>query len=680
MFNVKHYVAHTAALVANGSNGSVRVAGPSSFVRGMLVSLAATGVSATGVQISDVRGVVGTTHVDLILVDATTGAIFDATPYTTALSGAITAAKQSLWFDVGVDSVVSGIFTDADMAAVLGNILPGGTSSLPGAGTSGPIYVANAPGTSVTVFNAVNSFSNRFSAAVDSSKWNKVSGNIKSDTGAYINGTFYLQGTQDPLGLTGWATVSGASVAAATLVGNPGFNLPLVTAPHRWLRGVWVSAQNATQNITCGPDIAGSLTSRYFLISGRETFVSPWPFFTYPNGFGYAFWFRVSGAGSPPVIPGYAAAPIDIAMGASAATVATAVATAMGTLGVARGVAFTSDGVNFTESVLGNSGVAVNNSASYVAYGNGVYCLMPGNGAFAAGRTWTSSDGITWDVHSGGGIPTTAKEMIFCGGTINLFIAITSNQILSSPDGVTWTNRQATGLTGCVGFDSTNSRIVVLLQSGTTGYISTNGTSFSTVTVTNANWAKVAWNGAIWAAIVSGSTVYMSSLDGTTWNARTGISLNSPSLAASPLSGRFVVAQNVSQNIAVSTDAINWTPMSLPTAGGVVSWDPVNSRFASVTSNNLTLLSTTGLVWVPTFASNTNAMTGAQLLLGNGGLLVAATAMQIDFNAASDGAVVSVVCSGPGGAIPAVDGDTGFTFAQVVPPLTTTITASIYGI
>ena len=109
------------------------------------------------------------------------------------------------------------------------------------------------------------------------------------------------------------------------------------------------------------------------------------------------------------------------------------------------------------------------------------------------------------------------------GGSIWVAGGVGTNTFASSPDGITWTGRGNTIISG--------------------------------------NVASVAWNGALWVAVGNGTNVFASSTNGTAWTARgsTGVTSQGHALCWYAY-GSFWVAGGTNGQIATSPDGMTWTP------------------------------------------------------------------------------------------------------------------------
>lgn len=188
----------------------------------------------------------------------------------------------------------------------------------------------------VIVFDAVAAAPNANSRQYDESAQFAASVQVVI-TGANVAGTVKLQASNDNpnsmgdqpdrVTITNWTDIPGAAVTVTT-AGS--YLVPVMDLSYGWLRVVYTSTATGVQTITTVADVAKSLAGKYLLV-------------TAPSGNKYAFWFKVSGTGTAPVVSGFTATEVDITTGDTAGAVATALAAVM--TGVAAGDDFSAAGV-----------------------------------------------------------------------------------------------------------------------------------------------------------------------------------------------------------------------------------------------------------------------------------------------------------------------------------------------
>lgn len=143
-------------------------------------------------------------------------------------------------------------------------------------------------------------------------------------TGSGAAGTLQLQGSNDPSNNnfpTQQVTTNFYNIGSSVAVSAAGvYDVPSTDICSRWLRAVYASTATGVQTIMPIADVSGSLAGKYFLISDEGTANK------------YFIWFKVSGVGTAPTVPGYTGIEQDIANNASASTIGSALATTIAAL------------------------------------------------------------------------------------------------------------------------------------------------------------------------------------------------------------------------------------------------------------------------------------------------------------------------------------------------------------
>jgi hypothetical protein len=210
--------------------------------------------------------------------------------------------------------------------------------------------------TNTTPIDTISYNLNTTSIAIDASQL--IGGSfLASFSDTQATGTFTIQASNDlgtpyVLGLpnpTNWQLIP--NMTASITSGASSLLLPWANnGAYRWLRATYTSTLAGVQTIALVADVAGSLNSTYFLLQDEASVHK------------YYVWFNINSAGVDPAIPGRTGVPITGATGASAATLGTAVASAIGAL---------NSSASFTTS--GTSTVTVTNKTAgpYVAMTDG---------------------------------------------------------------------------------------------------------------------------------------------------------------------------------------------------------------------------------------------------------------------------------------------------------------------
>ncbi len=238
---------------------------------------------------------------------------------------------------------------------------------------------------------------------------------------------------------------------------------------------------------------------------------------------------------------------------------------AVGDAGPGPGIIVTSpDGINWTDR---SSGTDYRLLA--VAYGNNQFvALAPGP---LNHQTVTSPDGVTWTPHT----TDYAFTRIAYGNT--QFVAVGGGQIASSSDGVTWTLRYDAGsgsLTGFAGIAYGNNQFVAV---GTGNYNGTNQYGAIMTSPDGVTWTErgsgttsqlngVCYGNNQFVAVGTGyfpggggdSTTIVTSPDGITWNRRPSETTSGPLLAI-VYGGSQFVAVGFPGSVVTSSDGLTWT-------------------------------------------------------------------------------------------------------------------------
>lgn len=263
-------------------------------------------------------------------------------------------------------------------------------------------------------------------------------------------------------------------------------------------------------------------------------------------------------------------------------------------------VAVSSDGT-ITTSTEGTSWVA--RSAAEANSWNGI-CWSEDLGLFVAvgssgtHRVMTSPDGLTWTARVHATMASDSWKAVCWSPELSLFVAVGAASIMTSPDGITWTARSEPASQShtwtCVAWSSALGIFVALADGDNTGsnraMSSTNGTSWTTRTITSASWSGVAWSPSlgIFVGVSQSGTPAVSSTSGTSWTDRSSAESNLwLGVCWSSDLGLFAaVASSGTHRIQTSTNGTSWTAR---TAAAVNAWDCVAAGAGLLVS-----LSTTG--------------------------------------------------------------------------------------
>lgn len=294
--------------------------------------------------------------------------------------------------------------------------------------------------------------------------------------------------------------------------------------------------------------------------------------------------------------------------------------------------------------------IVTSDPAAAIVAGGGVYLRSSRTGMLR------STDGITWTtvpmfaVNSSYGLQ--APPVYFNSQWVvvsKLYSTPNIIQVLTSPDGLTWTAAATLPASGSnnINVSVTNSRIYISFQhyAGTTYsqlYYSTDGNVFVMCTMPNSHagaLSAVVWSGTVyvvggtasaadslistdgvvWTAqntvtavsklfyvnglfiASNGASMYTSPAAGTTWTSRTNPAGNTISSAVYA-AGLFVagILSGSASAVITSSDGVTWTNRTLTTAAGAVSVIFDGTAFLAAGYNSGTLhRSTDGITWSP---------------------------------------------------------------------------------
>ncbi len=204
------------------------------------------------------------------------------------------------------------------------------------------------------------------------------------------------------------------------------------------------------------------------------------------------------------------------------------------------------------------------NNWTSVAYGNGLFVAVAGNGT---NRVMISPDGVNWTAQT---VPeaNTWIDVTYGNG---LFVAVATNgtnRVMTSPDGVNWTPQTAE-IKRWNSITHGNGLFVAVVNAIGTDrvMISSDGVNWTPQTVPEANyWQAVTYgNGLFVAVAANGTNRVMTSPDGVNWTARSIPIVSGWSGIEGNIvygNGTFVAGAGGSQ-IVKSSDGITWTAVTM---------------------------------------------------------------------------------------------------------------------
>ncbi len=220
------------------------------------------------------------------------------------------------------------------------------------------------------------------------------------------------------------------------------------------------------------------------------------------------------------------------------------------------------DGIVWTQS--GTISWSDPGTAGVFAWNGTVACAVCTNG-----ETATSTDGTSWAVHTGivGAHEISAISAIgstFCAiGSLNPGADFRS---WTSTDGITWNEHSLSiQMPRPYGLCSTGSKLCFISLSDLTCATSTDGASWTTGTIPSfGNNRSVATNGSGFVAVTTSATTSLKSTDGLTWTSGGAISESCFDIT---YGGSLYLA--LGSGINVSSDGTSWANHVLPDGGGL---------------------------------------------------------------------------------------------------------------
>ena len=254
-----------------------------------------------------------------------------------------------------------------------------------------------------------------------------------------------------------------------------------------------------------------------------------------------------------------------------------------------------------------------------IAYGNGIFVAVADTNALV-----TSPDGITWTQRS-------ASASGIWGSVVygnGLFVAVGysggTGTVMTSPDGITWTSRTVAANNQWKSVTYGNGLFVAIASSGTGNRVMTSPdgiTWTSQVSAADNGWASVTYGNGTFVAVGGLGQRAMTSPDGITWTARSIGFDDQIYYSVAYGNGLFVVVGGIGGigYVQTSPDGITWTDRT-PAAHN--DWRSViyaGGQFVAVASTgigNRVMVSSNGITWATQVSAADNSWKG--VAYGNG--------------------------------------------------------------
>ena len=392
-------------------------------------------------------------------------------------------------------------------------------------------------------------------------------------TTVIVNGSGYTS-TPTCTAVTGVIT----SITATTW-GRNYYNTPTVTISAPYSATTWSSSGTATQGVYYSYVNTGAtpIQTNYYLATSAGTFSSSGP--THTAGT------TSNGSVSLLYVGTLAAATANVSTGYGVNSYTLTSATINGQL-IYGGYGYTT-----TPTIT-----IIDSTAKFVAIRSGASAASAYSTVANLGNTWTA--GNTLQVTDLVSVAYGNNIYIAVGGTSGVGSAVTS------PDGITWTNRsqgQATPITSlsgsasysavCYGAGATNSAggtFVAIATGSTVTSISNNGTTWSTggVMPASTTWASVAYGNNKFVAISTSGVVAYSVNYGVTWvQVAAGLSSSYTWSRLRYGQGLFFAIASGTNVCATSPDGINWTTQLMPSSSnwnGIAFGNPISGALGAI--------------------------------------------------------------------------------------------------
>jgi hypothetical protein len=237
------------------------------------------------------------------------------------------------------------------------------------------------------------------------------------------------------------------------------------------------------------------------------------------------------------------------------------------------------------------------------------------------GFVMTSSNGVNWTTRTT--VTTHQWYSVAWSPELGIFAAVSdigTNQVMTSPDGITWT-LQTTPSNGWISITwsaELSIFVAVAYGSGTGNRVmtSSNGTTWvSRTSAVNNSWRSVIWSAelGLFVAVANSGTNnrVMTSSDGTTWVSRTSLNNDWSSVAWSPELFIFVAVatSGTGDRVMTSYDGITWVSRASAANNNwsSVTWSPELSIFIAVVDGTASIMySSDGIRWISVTAPNAN--------------------------------------------------------------------------
>ena len=214
-------------------------------------------------------------------------------------------------------------------------------------------------------------------------------------------------------------------------------------------------------------------------------------------------------------------------------------------------VAYSTDGINWTQSTLSN--IANNLNWRSVTYGNGKFVAI----AYGSIAVAYSSDGINWTRSNTLSINQYWQSITYGDGKF-VAIAYRTDIAVYSSDGINWTQSTLPSSMLLQSIAYGNGKFVAVPDNSSTAVYSSDGINWTQSTLPASNsWKSVCYGNGKFVAVTDGSNIAAYSTDGINWTQST-LSNSARWLSVIYGDGKFVTVAFNSDVAEYSTDGITW--------------------------------------------------------------------------------------------------------------------------
>ncbi len=242
-------------------------------------------------------------------------------------------------------------------------------------------------------------------------------------------------------------------------------------------------------------------------------------------------------------------------------------------------VAYSTDGINWTQSTLSN--IANNLNWRSVTYGNGKFVAI----AYGSIVVSYSSDGINWTRSNTLPVNKYWSSITYGDGKF-VAVAYRTNIAVYSSDGINWTQSTLPASMLLQSITYGNGKFVAVSDDSSTAVYSSDGINWTQSTLPiSARWRSVCYGNGKFVAVANDSSIAAYSADGVNWTQST-LPTRAMWLSVCYGNDKFVVVADNSNIVAYSTDGINWTQSTLSNS---VRWSSViygDGKFVTVAFNS----------------------------------------------------------------------------------------------